>query len=252
MPKSCGRTRARVARTVITALLVGGLLAACTTEGSVGESTPTEIATLPTKSNAGSASGQAPTTSGSAAMTPTKPTFSPSVSVAPSKAPTSVIPVTSTASVEELIKVTIPASIKGKDREDAEKAAKVYREMWAFNQDSGARPGEDWTQEGAEVMADSLLSEDRDTLEELVLNNATLLGQVSATMDVVEVKPQMVVIRGCVDTSQWDLHRDGKSTKAPNRKGSYWRFVQTATIYEYKSIKRWLVSEIDSNFDQTC
>lgn len=239
-------------RTVISALLIGGLLASCTTEGPVAGSTPSAIATLPSKTSAVATAG--PTSTPTPKLTP-NPTFTPSVSVAPRKSTTSPPPPASTSKPpKELVTVTIPASIKGKDRDAAEAAVTSFQRMWIVVDQSRGEPGGNWEGKIREAQTGPSAENLLNALKRYADDGKHTVGRTTVVGTVTSVGLETITIESCVDTSGLDLlNKDGVSVKAPNQKGSYWRFKQVATVKHFEAQSgAWLVFELNSDLEQEC
>lgn len=130
--------------------------------------------------------------------------------------------------------------------------------MLVVSDDSYADPSKDWTKEIRTYEADPLAASDIASLKESAAEGSYGSGHVSVDVTVSSVTAHKIVITGCVDTSRVKVFdKSGNSIKAPNQSGSYWRFVQTATLYKYalKDAPKtggWLVSEVESNLKKTC
>ncbi|QNK82915.1 hypothetical protein [Nakamurella sp. PAMC28650] len=121
-----------------------------------------------------------------------------------------------------------------------------------------AKPTADWTKAVRTYAGDPYAASFLASIQQNASSGIHGSGQIAVNVTVTSVAAQKIVITGCVDTSAVKIvDSTGKSIKAPNQPGSYWRFPQTVTLYKYavKDAPKsggWLVSEIKSNLQKSC
>ena len=115
-----------------------------------------------------------------------------------------------------------------------------------------ARPTEDWTeqvQQHADGPAQAALME---ILGQLVERGRHASGATSVNPVVVDVQPALVVISDCVDKTATDIvDSTGKSVKAPDAPGTYFRHQASVNMIETAD-HRWVLVQKTDNWSQTC
>ena len=237
------------------------LVSSCTSNSSTTApvTSSASVVASATSSVSSVASGAAPSSSAPISTTAlsSAPASAPPVSVSQSSSTppaSSSKPSTSSATV----KVSVPTTIASAAKADTAFAVTAYKGSLAVYESSSADPSKDWTKQIRTYEADPVAASDIASLKSDAAQGSYGSGHLSVDVTVSSVTPHMIVITGCVDTSMLKVFdKSGKSIKAPNQPGSYWRFLQTATLYKYalKDAPKtggWLVSEIKSNLQKTC
>ena len=156
------------------------------------------------------------------------------------------------------VKVSVPTTIAGSAKADTAFAVDAYRGMLAVSDEARSDPSKDWTTELRTYAGDPYAASYLASLQAQAAAGIHGSGKISVNVTVSSVAKQMIVIVGCVDTTNVKaLDKSGNSVKAPNAPGSYWRFPQTVTLYKnnLKDAPKtggWLVSEVKSNLKKTC
>lgn len=130
--------------------------------------------------------------------------------------------------------------------------------MLAISDEARENPSASWTKAIRTYSGDPYAASILTSVQQEAAAGIHGTGHIAADVTVSSVAPRKIVIAGCVDTTAVKIFdKAGKSIKAPNQVGSYWRFPQTVTLYKYalKDAPKsggWLVSEIKSDSKKTC
>lgn len=243
--------RYRVFATIVAvALLVSGCTSSSSTTTPATSSAPVPSATAALRTPPSSSASVSAAMSSALVSTPPA-----SVAQSSLKPTTSASkPATTSATVE----ISVPTTIASSAKSDTAFAVAAYRGSLAVFQVAFADPRKDWTQQIRTYEADPVAASDIASLKYYAAQSIHSSGHRSGDVTVSSVTTHKIVIAGCVDTSQVNVFdKLGKSIKAPNQPGSYWRVPQTVTLYKYplKDAPKtggWLVSEVQSNLQKTC
>ena len=230
------------------------LVAGCTSSSST--TTPATSSTSVASSSLVSSVAPASSAPVSTAVVSSTPVSAPSTSVAQSSArpSTSSKPTTTSGTV----KVVVPTTLASTAKSDAQFAVTAYEGMLAVSDQARAKPSSDWTKAVRTYAGDPYAASFLASIQQNAASGIRGSGHIAVAVAVTSVAARQIVISGCVDTSAVKISdKSGKSIKAPNQPGSYWRFPQTVTLYKYalKDAPKtggWLVSEIKSNLQKTC
>lgn len=145
-----------------------------------------------------------------------------------------------------------PATLTPEQVTDAQAAIEGYRDYWKMVDVAIAQPTQDWTeqvQQHTDGPAQVALME---TLGRLVERGRYASGTTSVNPVVVDVQPGLVVISDCVDKTATDiLDPTGKSVKAPDAPGTYFRHQASANMIETID-GRWVLALGTDDWSQTC
>jgi hypothetical protein len=238
------------ALSIAVVLVFSAALNGCTSSGA---GTPN------TTSTASSAASPAPTTTSSAATSaiPGSTTSTPAVSTTTvTPTPTSTKPTpTSTKPTKTLSPPTSnpwPATLTPGEVTQAKAAIAAYTAYYALVDRAFAQPGKDWAAPLAKVAADPEKSSIARYLTATAKLGQYRTGHIAFTPRVSKVQTGVVDLTVCVDsTNVGFFDKTGKSIKAPNAPGSYYRHPSKVQVLEYVGNK-WLVTRITSDFTKSC
>jgi len=192
-----------------------------------------------------------------AASASSRPTPTPSVaaiSTAPptSSAPPAVSSTVTSASVNLSTSPTWPNTLSPDEVAAAQRAIAAYRSYWQVVDLAAAQPGLDWSEEVAQYATgpeqQSLLA----ALRKLAERGYHTVGNTVLSPRVTSVQQGVVAITDCVDKTVADSQDStGRSVKAPNVPGSYFRHPSTAQVAQLAD-GRWAVVVTTDDWSQTC
>ena len=240
------------ALSIAVVLVFSAALNGCTSSGAGAPSTT---------STASSASSPVPTTTSSAATSavPASTTSSqtPAVSTTPvTPTPTSAKPApTSTKPTKTPAPPTSnpwPATLTPGEVTQAKAAIAAYTAYSALVDQAFTEPGRNWNGPFAKVAADP----EKSSIVRYLAATAKLgqygNGKTLIAPRVTKVQTGVVDLAVCVDaTSAGFFDKTGKSIKAPNAPGSYFRHPSQVQVLEYVGNK-WLVTRTTSDFTKSC
>lgn len=228
----------------IAAVMVFAFLAGCTSSGAAEPTSET----VSSAESAASTASQSPTvTSETTVSIPTAVESTPD-----SLGSTAEVTPTETGEAQPTTNPW-PDSFTPEQAAQAQAALTAYLGYYDFISRAYRTPGQDWSTEVAKWAADPVKAQ--------FLQNAAAtaeLGQYWSGGSVVvyptvsSVEGSVAAINACVDSSNVQfLDKDGKSIKAPDAPGSYFRHPATAEVALYAS-GAWLVTVTTSDYSQQC
>ena len=142
--------------------------------------------------------------------------------------------------------------MSGSQAADAEAAIAAYRGAMATLDLASAEPGKGWDKAIREYMADPAAIQSLSDLAADAADSIRTVGRIHVDTKVTGVYPQTVILEGCADTTDTKiLDKSGTNIKAPNQKGSYWRFKQTVKVDNLTGLG-WRVDVLKSDVNTTC
>jgi hypothetical protein len=135
---------------------------------------------------------------------------------------------------------------------EAKSALTAYTAYYALIDQAYTKPGKDWSGPVAKLAADP----EKSSLIRYLAATAKLgqyrSGHLQLYPKVTKVVAGVVDLTACVDaTNVGFFDKTGKSIKAPNAPGSYFRHISKAKVLEYVG-NQWLVTTINSDYSQPC
>ncbi len=184
-----------------------------------------------------SASVVAPPTPSVAAVTPT---------------PTSSGPPSGVDSSPQATMNPWPAGLTPAQVADAKAALDVYGRYQALVGVAGANPVEDWTEEVSSVATALAESQLVEALTQTAVRGQRTTGSAQISPIVTRTQPSLVMIQDCVDSSNSDfLDSEGKSIKAPDASGTYYRHPATAQVVQVQD-GSWRVAIASDDWSTRC
>ena len=115
-----------------------------------------------------------------------------------------------------------------------------------------AAPGKDWTKEAIEYTANPVRSNLLETLKGTAKLGQYRTGAITVNPRATKVQNGLITLTDCVDaTNMGYFDKSGKSIKAPNAAGSYYRHVSVAQVALYVG-NQWLVTYVTDDYNKTC
>jgi len=236
----------------VVALIAGLTLSGCTSSSAPAATPPTlSTSTSSTTSSVSTSVSPTPTATSSSVSstaslrsTTAKPS-SPTKSIAPTTTkPASSPPPTTTA--------PWPATLTRPQIIEAKSALAAYTAYYALLNQAFAKPGKDWSAPFAKVASDPEKSSILRYLKATAKLGQYGSGHIRLIPRVTKVQTAAVELTVCVDTSNVGFFdKTGKSIKAPDAPGSYYRHPSKAAVYEYVG-NQWLVTTINDDYGKTC
>ena len=231
------------------------LLAGCTSSSTPANPTTSNLITQSSvvtdmgTSPSASTSSAAPSSASTSRAPTTPPSTSPSAITPSSPKPTKTA--TSTKSTAPPTGPW-PANLTSAQVKDAKAALASYVAFYQVVDRSYATPHKNWTGQVSQFSADPVKTSLLQTLTETAKLGQTGTGTTVVIPKVTKVQTALVTLTVCVDTTKSGLlDKSGKSIKAPDVSGSYWRYVSSVQVGEYVG-QRWLVTIISNNWAKTC
>jgi hypothetical protein len=249
---------------VVSLVLAGVGLAGCTTAEATGPLTSPPFSASGAASTIASDRPTSSTQPSSAASGPDTRTGSASVTPPSRPAPYSSTPSSSAtgrsgsgvSEVESAIDVTVPASLTAKQAADARAAIVAYKGFARLDDRAWADPQHDWSRELSLWAGGPLKISFLSDLAKAAKKKIHIEGTGSLVGTVTDVKAGIVTLAVCVDSSRVDIvDSKGKSVKAPNQSGSYWRSPGTVVIVKADTkdpAHEWLVSSLTFDHAKSC
>ena len=114
---------------------------------------------------------------------------------------------------------------------DAQAAVEAYRGYWRMVDLAIADPGRDWSQQVAQYATGPAEADLVQALRDLSSQGQRAVGTTVVVPQVSKIDGGGIVIIDCVDKTTTDiLDAAGKSIKAPDEPGSYFRHPSTAQL----------------------
>ena len=215
----------RLAATV-TALVLAALLAGCSNDSADPGTT------------SASASSAAPPT--------------PSVAAVSTTSITSTVPLPEAGSSPQATSNPWPAGLTRAQVSDAKAALDVYGRYQALVGVAGANPAKDWTEEVSSVATALAESQLVEALTQTAVRGQRTTGSAQISPIVTRTQPSLVMIQDCVDSSNSDfLDSEGKSIKAPDASGTYYRHPATAQVVQVQD-GSWRVAIASDDWSTRC
>jgi len=233
------------------ALIAGLTLSGCTSTSAPAATPPaSSTSTSSTTSSVSTSASPTPAGISSSVAAPATSRSTTAKPIAPTKsiAPTTTKPASSPPTTTALWPATLtPAQIK-----EAKSALTAYTAYYALLEQAFAKPGKDWSGPFAKVASDP----DKFSILRYLKATAKLgqygSGHIRLIPRVTKIQTAAVELTVCVDTSnEGFFDKTGKSIKAPDAPGSYYRHPSKAAVYEYVG-NQWLVTTINDDFSKTC
>jgi hypothetical protein len=145
-----------------------------------------------------------------------------------------------------------PADLTPEQVADAQAALEVYTRYQTLINQAGADPGRDWTAEISAVTSAVAEVQLNEALAQTAARGQRTSGESTISPTVLSAEPGVVVIRDCVDSSGADfIDANGKSIKAPDVEGSYYRHVASAQIIQVQD-GTWRVAFTTDDWTTKC
>jgi hypothetical protein len=226
-------TRSRVRGSAISALAVSAalLFAGCTS------------------SVAGPSDSSLASSTSTSSVAATSPFSSSSTQVAPSTSVTS----SSAASTESPTSANPwPAGLTPEQIAQAQAAIAAYEGYVKLIDEAYADPGKDWSTEAAKWATDPVKSSFLQNLAGTAARGQYATGTIAVYPVVTKVESGLVTMTVCADaTNSGFFDKDGKSIKAPDVPGSYYRHPSEVQVAQYEG-GAWLVTFITDDYTKTC
>ncbi len=218
---------------IIAVIAAGALLAGCT---STPDTTPTSADTVEITS--GSATALASTTSSTVSESSTSTTSASSVEL-------------SSTSVAESSTPWSGLDLTDAQIADAQAAIAAYTGYVRILDEAAPDPGSDWTAQVRTYAADPAAQKALNSLAQLA-SVGSAAGTHGIEPKVSAVEPALITLTVCVDATAVELvDKNGKSIKAPNAPGSYFRHPSTVQVGNYVG-DQWLVTVVTDDYQTTC
>lgn len=236
----------QLSRTKFVAAIVGSalLLTSCTSASTTATPAPSTSRpdasgfTLPSTPPA-----SLPVTASAAPTSSTTVTTKPSVSTTTRK-PTTSVPAVTTGPWP---KGATPAQIV-----QVKAAIAAYDNYYKLIDRAFTAPGKDWSKEAAKLTADPVRSSLLEALKGTAKLGQYRTGTITVSPRATKVQNGLITLTDCVDaTNGGYFDKSGKSIKAPNVAGSYFRHVSVAQVAFYVG-NQWLVTFVTDDYNKTC
>jgi len=178
----------------------------------------------------------------------------------PTSSPSSIAPVTSPPATSRSAGTTSPATSTNPWPADltSEQAAQAQAAITAYVRYSEvvdrafADPGRDWSAEVAQWATDPAKSSLLQNLTGTAALGQYTSGAIALNPTVTKVESGLITIRDCVDSTNTDFFDStGRSIKAPDVPGSYFRHISEVQVALYET-GQWLVTFITDDYNTTC
>jgi len=145
-----------------------------------------------------------------------------------------------------------PADLTPDQVTQAQAAIAAYVGYYKLVDQAYADPGKDWSADAAKWTTDPVMSSFLRNLAGTAALGQYRTGKISVEPVVTKVEPSLVSMTVCVDaTDMAFLDSSGKSIKAPDAPGSYFRHVSDVQVARYEG-GQWLVTFITDDYTKTC
>ncbi len=145
-----------------------------------------------------------------------------------------------------------PADLTPEQVTDAQAAIEAYRKYWKMVDIAGTQPGSNWIEQVSSVATGPAKEGILQTLSQLADRETQATGTTAVFPEVVNVEPGVVVISDCVDKTATDLlDSAGRSVKAPDAPGTYFRHAVTAQMVQTNDA-HWVLAIKTDDWSQTC
>ena len=230
----------------------------------------TSTGALPSTTGIAVATSDASTTATGVVLSLTLPTSSPPMSTPPSSAPPTVVSSsaapTSATSLPSTSKPTPstttshraaaagpwPSSLSPAQVDEAKAAIAAYVAYEHLVDEAYTKPGEDWSKQATKLAADPERSNFLSNLKATAELGQYTSGSAVLKPQVTKVQPALVHLSVCVDSSSIGFFdKNGRSIKAPNQAGSYYRHSSQIDVGQYVG-GQWLVTIVTSDFKHSC
>ena len=200
-----------------------------------------------------SAAGPSDSSSASSTPTSTGATTSPPSSSSPPMSPSASVTSSSAVSPSPPASTNPwPADLTPEQIAQAQAAIAAYVGYVKLIDQAYAAPGRDWSVEAAKWATDPVKSSFLQNLAGTAARGQYATGATAVYPQVTKVEPGLATMTVCVDaTSTGFFDKDGKSIKAPDASGSYYRHPSEAQVAQYEG-GTWLVTFITDDYTKTC
>ena len=145
-----------------------------------------------------------------------------------------------------------PADLTPEQIAQAQAAIAAYVGYVKLIDQAYAAPGRDWSVEAAKWATDPVKSSFLQNLAGTAARGQYATGATAVYPQVTKVEPGLATMTVCVDaTSTGFFDKDGKSIKAPDASGSYYRHPSEVQVAQYEG-GTWLVTFITDDYTKTC
>ncbi len=236
------------------ALIAGLALSGCTSS-SAPAATPPASSTSTSSTTSSVSTSASPTPTGISSSVSSSATL-PSTT-AKSTAPTTnksapSPPTTKPASPPPASPVPWPATLTRPQIIEAKSALAAFTAYYVVFGEAFAHPGKDWSASFAKVASDPEKSSTLRYLKATAKLGQYGSGHIRLISRVTKVQTAAVELTVCVDTSNVGFFdKTGRSIKAPDAPGSYYRHPAKVGVYEFVG-NQWLVTTINNDFSKTC
>ena len=185
-------------------------------------------------------------------------TFPPSTSISsPSStsSPSSSVSASSSSAVSTVTQSSAnpwPADLNPDQVAQAQAAIAAYVGYSALVDRAYADPGKDWSAEAAQWATDPAKSSLLQNLAGTAALGQHTTGAIELNPTVTKVEAGLITIKDCVDSTNTDFFDStGRSIKAPDVPGSYFRHISEVQVALYET-GQWLVTFITDDYNTTC
>jgi len=234
----------------VVALIAGLTLSGCTSSSAPAATPPTASTTTTGASSTAmsvSTSARVPPTvvSSSVSSSTTLPSSTTAKSTAPTKTKLTSAPRPTTTALW-------PATLTPGQITEAKSALAAFTAYYAVFDKAFAHPDKDWSASFAKVASDPEKSSTLRYLKATAKLGQYGSGHIRLISRVTKVQTAIVELTVCVDTSNVGFFdKTGRSIKAPDAPGSYYRHPAKVGVYEFVG-NQWLVTTINNDFSKTC
>ena len=145
-----------------------------------------------------------------------------------------------------------PADLTPEQIAQAQAAIAAYVGYVKLIDQAYAAPGRDWSVEAAKWATDPVKSSFLQNLSDTAARGQYATGSTAVYPKVTKVEPGLVTMTVCADaTNSGFFDKDGKSIKAPDASGSYYRHPSEVQVAQYEG-GAWLVTFITDDYTKTC
>jgi len=146
----------------------------------------------------------------------------------------------------------LPADLTPDQIAQAQAAIAAYVGYSALVDRAYADPGKDWSAEAAQWATDPAKSSLLQNLAGTAALGQHTTGAIELNPTVTKVENGLITIKDCVDSTNTDFFDStGRSIKAPDVPGSYFRHISEVQVALYET-GQWLVTFITDDYNTTC
>lgn len=145
-----------------------------------------------------------------------------------------------------------PSTLSSAQVGEAKAALTAYEGYEHLVDQAYMKPGQDWSKQAAKLAADPERSNFLSNLKATAQLGQYTAGTALIHPQVTKVQPALVHLSVCMDSTNIGFFdKSGKSIKAPNQAGSFYRHPSQIDVGQYVG-GQWLVTVVTSDFGHTC